>query len=204
MVYAGLVFDGGGELKLQAGKLEKYIGKGNLRDFYKELHQFLVKNGFKDNWRVGHQAKAGEWANGPGNMNRSGDMFEIEFMSMDKGDRREMEIRWEAKAHVHESEHGSFYFKLDMVCRNMIDRETLVDGKKKVEQEGAWEFRNAFIYRNSAVKDYLGTLPIIKNSESLQKFFFEFFYETQVDNDIKQCMGHYVGHINGIIKKYFG
>ena len=186
------------------GRLEKVNGRGVLRDFYIDLHDWLVHHDFKDNWDTKGQAKAGEWANAPHNSNRTGDMWETEFTMMDNGDSKEIEIRWEATLHLHDSIHGHLYFKLDVVCRRMIEVETLVDGKKKIEQEGAWEFRNKIFYRNHAFKNHIMKIPIINKSEKLQEYFFGFFHENQIDIDIKHCSEHYVAGIRKMIYKHFG
>lgn len=201
---AGLLYDGGGELKLQDGICEKLTARVDLRAFYKELHAHLVDKGFKDTWDPGNHANAGEFVDNKANLNRTGDMFETEFMTLSNGKQKEIEVKWSAVKKVPDSTYGTIIFKFDLSCRNMKDVEFLEHGQKKVMQEGGWEFRNGFIYKNNVVDEYLSKIPFIKDSPTLKKFFFEFFYGDSVERDISVVMSKVKPGIYGIIDKHFG
>ncbi len=172
------------------GKVEKLVTPINLRAFYNELHDTLVKNKFKDMLNdpdgdfLNNQAKAGEFVDNKANLNRTGDMFEIKFFLMKKEGVSEIEIQWKARKNSIITDYGWYEFKFDLVCRNMKDIDILEGNKKITLQSGGWEFRNEIVYKNNMIKKYLHKIPIVKNSPYLQKVYFEHIYMDKIEHDI--------------------
>lgn len=191
-------------LELQGGKVEKFTCMVDLRAFYMEMHDVLVAKGFKDVLQPGGYAKAGEWVHAGKNLNRTGDIFEKEFITIEHGSKREVEIRWEAVQSIPTSVYGSIIFKLDLVCRNIQDKEILVGNEKKIMQSGGWEFRNSIIYQNTILKDFLQNIPFVKNFPMLQQLYLEKFYEPKVNEDIFEFLFPKTkAAIYGVIHKHF-
>lgn len=202
------------EVPFVKGKLEKYTKNVNLKAFYKEMHAFLLNNDFKDimgekkDKDVGDfiegWVKAGEFTENNNNENRSGDMYETHFSWSNNGPTVDFELIWECILKSKITEHGWYYFKLDVVNRNMKDVEILNGNTKEVLQSGSWEFRNNIIYRNSIKRNYLNKIPFVKNSPGLQNMYLHYIYEKTLDDDFHY--GIHVVHagIYNLLKKHFG
>lgn len=216
MIHWHLLHDGSErvEAELYKGKLDKFIATTNLRAFYMELHEILIDWGFLDmlgtpeDMKKGiffeGQANKGEFVENRINLNRSRDVFEKRFMWSKKADGTvEFELIWEARAKTPHSESGWLEFKLDLVCRRIVNKEILDGNNKKVLQQGTWEFRNVFIYKNNIVTDYLNKIPIVKNSSTLKKLYLHHLYEHTLNDDIEFCETHLMPLIVNIINKYF-
>lgn len=202
------------EADLYKGKLDKYVATTNLRAFYMELREVLVDWYFKDllgsvaerkkGFFFEGGAKRGEFVENKIYHNRTADMFEKRFMWSKKADSTvEFELIWEARFKTPHSEFGWLEFKLDLVCRRIVNKEVLDGNTKKVLQQGAWEFRNLFIYKNNIVDRYLKGIPFVKNHKFLRKIYLDHMYKHTLDNDVEYCEHEIMPIIQNLIKKYF-
>ncbi|MCA9497168.1 MAG: hypothetical protein KC589_09560, partial [Nanoarchaeota archaeon] len=195
------------------GKLEKFTKTVDLKGFYKELHDFLVDNDFKDimgekkNIAVGDfiegWTKAGEFTENNANENRTGDIFETKYSWSNLGSVVDFELIWECILKSKITQYGWYYFKLDLVCRNLKDVEVLEGNTKKIMQSGGWEFRNHIIYRNSIERNYLNKIPFIQNSPKLKNMYRHYIYEKILDDDVHYGVNVVHGNIYKLLKKYF-
>lgn len=216
MIHWHLLHDGTEmiEAKLYAGKLDKFVATVNLRAFYMELHEILIDWGFLDMLGTSEDMKTGDFFEGHAqkgefvenkiNENRSRDVFEKRFMWSKKADGTvEFELVWEARYKTPHTDFGWLEFKLDLVCRRIVNKEILDGNNKKVLQQGTWEFRNLFIYKNNVVPKYLNNIPIIKSSDTFKKIYLDNLYEHTLNDDIEYCENNLMPLIINIINKYF-
>lgn len=184
------------------GKVDKFVGQINLKNFYNDLHDALVGMGFKDvkgkDWK--HQkylkgwAKAGEMVDAE--ENRTGDMFEHHFQWTEQENGWiDFELKWRAMLESDLTPYGWLVFELNLDCRNLHDVELLEGNSKKVIQEGGFEFRNKCTYYNSLHRDYLNNIPFVKNSPLLKTF-----YQNRMYGEILEKELHWAEHdvIHGI------
>lgn len=202
------------EAVLYKGKLDKYIATVNLRAFYMELHEVLIDNRFKDVLGTEEEKNMGNFFDGGANrgefvengsyMNRINDVFEKRFMWSKKPDSTvEFELHFEARHTTTYSEYGWLYFKLDLVCRRIVNKEILEGNTKKILQQGTWEFRNIFLYRNNIIPKYLNNIPIVKNNHTLKHLYLHQWYEHALEYDIGYCEHDLIPIIQNLINKYF-
>ena len=192
----------GKKIALHSPATEVFDKTTQIKAFYAELHAFLVKHRFKDTHSPGGHAKKGELVDAKV-LNRTGDMFETYFCIIDSGWAKEIELKWEAVVNLPTSSYGNAYFSLDLVCRNMQDKEILDGNNKKVMQKGKWEFRNKISYENTIVKDFIDNIPIIKNSKTLKEIYLRNMYEKKIEEEVVFVMSKVKAGIYGIIYKYF-
>lgn len=211
------------EEKFHDGKLEKMTALIDFKAFYNELHDALVSNHVvkfhdmmgtktdKDNGEFfNHQVNDGEHIDNDNPdmpyMNRTGDMFETKFYWVKKDETStELEVTWEAKAMtLYAQGNGWMEFKLDLVCRHIVDKEVLIGNNKKVMQEGAWEFRNKLVYKNNVVRDFLWKVPVVKNSHMLQGLYLNHMYKKLFEKDVDFCKHKLKPIIYNVIEKHFG
>jgi len=191
----------GKSITLHAPATEVFTKTTNLKAFYKELHDFLVDKKFKDTISPGGHAKMGEQVDAK-TLNRTGDMFEKQFITIDNGWAKEIEIRWEAVKKLN-SKYGSVTFNLDLVCRDMRDKEILDGNSKKVMQIGKWEFRNKLIYKSTIVEKFLNKVPIVKNSDTLKEMYLRNIYKDKLEEEVMIVFTKVKPGIYKIIHKYF-
>lgn len=200
------------------GKLEKFTSIIDFKAFYNELHDVLVDNKtvkFTDMW--GHsedkakgdffdfQSKKGEHTDNDSMGNRTGDIFEVNFVWSRKDENSvEMEMKWQAKAPTPFTDgNGWVEVTIDLVCRHMVNREVLVGNNKKIMQEGAYEFRNKIEYKNKFIRTYLSKVPFVKNSPTLQGLYLDWVYAHAIENDVHWSEHKIVHLIYGVIHKHF-
>lgn len=204
MVLSEVILENGEIGIIGGGGAFKYAKAVDLKAFYVELHDWLVIKKFKDTKGYGGHVKQGEFVENSANSNRTGDMFETEFLLMDHGLKKELEIRWEAKTKAPHSPYGSYIFKLNVVVRDLKEIEFLEGNNKKILQSGTWEFRNKLIYKNSIKKDFLEKIPFVKNSPKLQFIYMDRFYEETLYYDFMEYgIKKLKAGINSIINKHF-
>ncbi len=202
------------EANLYRGKLDKYVSTTNLRAFYIELNEILLDNRFDDvlgtldNIKSGDffegQAKIGEFVDPFVYNNRTNNCYEKRFMWSKKADSTvEFELVWEARHKTPYSEFGWLYFKLDLVCRRIVNKEILEGNDKKIFQQGTWEFRNTFLYRNNIIPKYLNGIPFVKTSHTLKSAYLHQLYEHILDHDLIYCEHELIPIIQNLINKYF-
>ena len=200
--------------ELYKGKLDKYIATTNLRAFYMEMREILVDFGFidmigntndmKKGEFINYQAKRGEFVDNKIYLNRVADVFEKKFMWSKKADGTvELEMEWYARYKTPNSEYGWFEAKIYLVCRRIVNKEILEGNTKKVLQQGAWEFRNEFIYKNNIVTKFLNTVPFVKTSNFLKEAYLHHLYEKTLDEDAHFCQHELIPLFQNILKKYF-
>lgn len=193
--------------------LEKITVPINLKDFYNELHDALVKQGFKDmlgekeNKDIGkffdYQAKKGEFVDNKNNLNRTGDMYETMFFQMKKSHATELEIKWFARLSSPHSPYGWYEYEFYLVVRNMKDVEIMENGNKKTLQNGSWEIKNKITYKNSIIKDYLLTIPFVKNYHSIMELYLDKIYHHHLEEDINFGIHKVKPYIYNIFNKHF-
>lgn len=195
------------------GILEKITIPINLKEFYNELHDALLKQGFKDmlgekkDKDVGkffdYQAKKGEFIDNKSNLNRTGDMYETMFYQMKKAHATELEIKWYAKLSSPYSPYGWYEYEFYLVVRNMKDIEIIKNGNKKTLQNGSWEIKNKIIYKNSIIRDYLLTIPFVKNHPKLMELYLNKIYGHHLEEDINFGILKVKPYIYSVFNKYF-
>lgn len=202
------------EADLYKGKLDKYVATTNLRAFYMELREILVDWYYKDLLGsredkkngdfFGGEAKRGEFVENKIYENRTADMFEKRFMWSKKADSTvEFELIWEARYKTPFSDFGWLEVKIYLVCRRIVNTEILEGNVKKILQQGAWEFRNEFVYKNNVVHKYLNNVPFVKDSKALRKIYLDHMYKHTLDHDVEFCEHELMPIIQNLIKKYF-
>lgn len=112
------------------GKVDSFVRAVDLKEFLKDLHAALRKEGFIDDVKANLPAKKGEWLDG-GDSRRIPDMFEYEYSWSDYGSYVDFEIKWIAKSKTPHSQYGEIKFSLDLVCRVLKQVEILEGDKKK-------------------------------------------------------------------------
>jgi len=200
-------------IQIEGGKTQKLTKPINLRNFYMDLHQLLVDEGFKDMLGtkkdqtdgkfLGNWAKQGEFVDNKGNLNRTGDMFEKSYTLITHEHGKTIQIVWQAFKKTPYGDHGWVEFKLDVQSPFMSDKEILVGNNKKVLQSGTFEFRNSITYKNLVVKKYLNKIPIVKNSPFLKDFYLNNLFKKSLENDLDYCGDKVAGKINKLIGSYF-
>ncbi len=200
--------------EIYKGKLDKLVATTNFRAFYMEMREILVDFGFKDmlgnpnETKLGiffeHQAARGEFVENKTYLNRVADVYEKKFMWSKKADSTvEMEMEWYARYKTPHSRWGWCEVKIYLVCRRIVNVEVLDGNNKKILQQGSWEFRNEYTYKNNIVTQYLNTVPIVKNSHLLKDIYLEHLYEKTLDQELDFCQHEIIPLIKNIIKKYF-
>jgi len=205
------------EAKYKDGKLAKYTKAMNFKAFYMELHDVFLNNdklrildslGTPADKEIGnhfnYQARFGEHGDAGKYNNRTGDMFEKMFIwNLKPGGATEFEMVWEGVAPIPYSGYGWVDIKIYIVCRRIIEKEILVGSEKKVLQEGAWEVRNRFTYKNNIIPNVIAKIPVVKNSEMLQSYVFNYFYLKDIENDLDAVEEKLIPMIDAVFEKHF-
>lgn len=194
--------------------LEKVTVSINLKGFYNDLHDALVKQGFKDmlgekkNKDVGdffdEQAKKGEFVDNKVNLNRTGDMYETMFYTMRKSHATELEIKWFARLAAPYSKYGWYEYEFYLVVRNMKDVEIMEGGNKIILQSGTWELKNKITYKNKVIKDYLWKIPFVKDSHTIMDLYVEKIHHKVLEKDIVFGVSKVKPYIYKIFENHFG
>lgn len=194
----------GDPIKLWDGQCKKYTANLNLKAFYNELHDLLVDKSFTDRNFIGIPLKKGEFLNND-DLTRNQDYFEKKFVVINKGDSKEIEITWEAHTNkVPFTSHTVIEFTFAIECRNWQVKEVLDGNQKKTFDTGTWELRNKLYYNNFIVKNYLKTIPFVKNSENLQKLYLKYIHMPKVKAELeKHVKPKVIKPIADLIEKYF-
>lgn len=192
---------------------EQYKKRIVLKDFISELAKTLAtnkafpfKDDLKDNGKPFEHFKRGSEFPKPGeHWNRLDNIYETGYTIAKYDGYKEFELFWTAKGagKTKYSQFGRVLFKLDLVCRYMVDVEVVEDGKKKIMQEGTWEFRNKFFYYNSVVRDYFWKIPFVKDSVDMQRMLFDHFYKPKIDADTAWVEEKVMPIIWNVIYKHF-
>ncbi len=184
------------------GKVDKYSATMDVKAFLKELHDVLDVLSFKDILEPKNYALKGTFVNAGDYKNRTYDMYEKKYVFVDKGTGVcELEVAWECQRGTNYAG-STIIFKLDLSVRNMKDVEIVVGNQKKKMQNGSWEFRNSFIYKNP-INDTISKIPIIGKSEKLKAIVFALFYEAEIENDIIGfCLAKIKPKVYSVIEKH--
>jgi hypothetical protein len=185
----------------------------NFNAFYNELRDVLVNNSSKafvdilndpdtDGYLEGH-VKAGEHVDNEHHLNRTADMFEKHFQWEKTKDAVNFEMKWKARVKTPHSKYGWCEVEIDLVNRFLNDKEILVGNTKQTVQGGSWEFRNKIKYFNNIIPKYLQTLPIVKNSASLQQLYIDHVHYNLLVSDIEACVLEVEPLIYSVINKHF-
>ena len=202
-----LIYDGVGGGK----KTQKYSKPANLKNFYMEMHNLLVEEGYKDMLGTEDKQKKGDFQDGwskagefiDGKNNRAGDIFEKQFFLVVKPVAKDIEILWKAFKKTPYSKYGWMEFEMNLSNRFMQDKEYLEGNNKKVLQGGSWEFRNSFVYKNNVILEYLDKIPFVKNSPILKNFYINYIYKDTLQNDANYCDEKLHPKLQKLIDKHF-
>ena len=186
-----------------------------MKAFLKELNQVMLDNKiakFTDMLNDGKDkedkgefyenfASKAEFVKSGPHENRQSNMFETKHVWAKHEGFFEFETEWWAKCNSTKfSNFGWITFNLNLVARFVTEVE--VDGKKMLK--GTWEFRNdKFIYYNKYIPSYLHTLPIVKDSEFLQRMMIDHVYYPNIERDIIWADTKVRDLLWGVIYKYF-
>jgi len=196
---------------------EIYTKTIDLRAFIKELATVMNTNKdvpFTDYMISGEDdmgydkfyegyGKGSEFTKTGEHWNRGDNFYEKEFSWMKYPGCSECEFVWKAKAKTKYSNFGWVEFKMDLVCRRILDVEVVVNGKKKIMQKGSWEFRNTLHYYNSYVKNQLMKIPFVSSSNELQRLMFDHAYFPTIKRDIAFVDAKVKPIIWNVIYKHF-
>jgi hypothetical protein len=202
---------------LAPGRKDVYTCALNLQAFYSDLRNTLANNNlhrFSDmlgrpkEKRKGiffeGEAKKGIQMDPGGNLNRTAALFERRLVWKEEADRIDFELVWEARAPGFYSKYGWYELKIDLVCRNLKNKEILVGNEKQTVQEGMWEFRNHLYYLNKIKLDFLDKIPFVKNNMRIQNLYYRHFYENTIELDhIEFGLKRLKPLINEVIKRHF-
>lgn len=166
----------------------------DLPAFIKHFANFLANNNtfpFRDSIRdtqgnrgfLGGQADGSAFMKPTEHQNRTGNMFEKKSMWAKYPGYNECEFHWEAMTDTKFSSFGYVVFKMNMVCRRIVDVEVVVDGKKKIMQKGDWEFRNTLIYYNHVIPEFIHPIPFVKHSPEAQRLIIDHIYYPNIKRD---------------------
>ena len=195
--------------------VETLVAVVDLKKFYNELHDTLVFNRtvrFVDMLTsnqnkgqfLGGVHKLGEHVDNGELLNRSGDMFETQFVwAKNDGGAEELEMNWMARAKTAFSEYGWVEFKINLVCRRIINKEVLIGNNKKTMQDGTWEFRNRITYKNSIIPNFLHKVPFVKDSSLLQQLYLDHVYFDNLQRDVEFVIEKIKPIVYNVIDKHF-
>jgi hypothetical protein len=128
-------------------------------------------------------ASSSEFAKPGAHLTRGKNYFEKKFTWAKYPGYNEIELGWEAKSKSKFSNFGWVHFKMDFCCRVIKDVEVVENGQKKIMQQGSWEFRNTLTYYNSYIRDYLWTVPFVKDSPEIQRLMIDHVYLPNLERD---------------------
>jgi len=204
------------KLDLATNKV-KLNGFGNLKAYYNELHDFLVKKKFYDTLEPGLHtkrsasfggesvlAKFGEHIDAGEFQNRTADMYETLFRDVDLGGGlKEYEIEWEAQQKMPDSyfPKAKFLFKFKVVIRRCETKVFEEDGKKVEKQGGTWEFESKYSYIND-VSYKVNNIPVIGHFNWSKELYYKYIYIPYVKKDILDAL-KMTDDLRGIARKYF-
>lgn len=205
------------EAEFWGGKLENYRTSVDLKAFYNDLHDAFLYNkkgkfkdmvGTGDEKKWGHffnyQAKAGEHIDNERYYNRTGDIFEKKFVwNVQPSGNSEFELIWEAYFPLPFTGYAWVEFKIDLVCRVMVDKEILVGNEKKKVQDGTWEHRHRIKYKNTIIPEYIAKIPIVGKSPSLRKLVLEHLYLKRIEEEITYVEHQIAPIVKNVVTKHF-
>lgn len=173
---------------------EIYTATIDLKKFFKEFANHLENNkdlpftdvlgDEKSNNFIGGYSAGSEFAKPGPHLTRSKKCFEKQFLWAKYAGFNEVEVIWKARSKSKFSKYGWLIFKLDFNCRIIKDVEVVVNGEKKIMQQGRWEFRNTLTYYNSYIRDYLWVTPFFRNFAEIQRLMIDHTYFDYLDRDI--------------------
>lgn len=203
--------------KFRDGKLEKFTTAIDFRAFYMELHDVLVNNKSArvlDSLGTDAEKKKGKFFNHQHSFSehfdaqkfrtRTGDMYEKKFIWNKKASGTiELELKWECQTPLkYLSGYTWCEMTIDVICRDIVDKEVLVGNQKKVLNEGAWEIRNRYNFYCNIVPEILNKIPIIRSSPYLKAAAVNYFYIKKIQLDMDELEYKIIPLAQGIILKH--
>ncbi|MFT4243999.1 MAG: hypothetical protein ACMXYB_00910 [Candidatus Woesearchaeota archaeon] len=207
---------------------EKLTAKVDFKGFYKELFIQLIKEGFIDGseypssdgdgfaLKNENVEKFGILVN-PGQDGvikgfegtRHNGFFEKRqrFVKYSTGDAYDFETTWHFRTKTPVLEWW-FDFKMDIACRDYKNVEVIVNGQKKIMQQGLWEFRNkAFMFprltRIKEIEKITKSLEPFISQKRMENIMLNIIWFNKIKYDEHWCKTKGCDYIYDIINKYF-
>lgn len=204
---------------------EKLTAQVDFKAFYKELFTQLIKEGFIDGSEHVKNSDALKNENvekfgilvGGGEDDviegfkgtRHNGFFEKRqrFVKYSTGDTYDFETTWHFRKETPVL-NWWFDFKMDIACRDYRNVEVMVNGQKKVMQQGLWEFRNkAFMFPKSGrfeqIKKITQSLEPFVSQQRLENIMLNIIWFKKIMYDKEWCETKGDAYIYDVLNKHF-